>query len=289
MFKPLSPGPASPDPFATTRATPRAGTSNSHRKGSTMSPNRILNTALAALLICAVAPPSIAAPAGKSAKSAKAKAKKAAKVPGAGLKPEQVADMYIQVMLKNDVETAKRLNDYVRPEFSGEDQFDIATLEQSQQSSQTQYSQFADGLLAEMPKVSAKKAKPVLVSAMLAQSAAASGSECRALSSKTHPNEYIQGQQIAEVTYECRVPAIDGGLQQRLESKGAPKSIKTKVALEVFTGYQKAFASAGGNTRTINGTMSLYGFPGKPWLTNGADQILQFVTDGMLETPPSAD
>ncbi|MGO4781152.1 hypothetical protein AB4084_37290, partial [Lysobacter sp. 2RAB21] len=82
-----------------------------------------MNTALAALLICAVAPPSLAAPAGKSAKSAKAKAKKAAKAPGAGLKPEQVADMYIQVMLKNDVDTAKRLNDYVRPEFSGEDQF----------------------------------------------------------------------------------------------------------------------------------------------------------------------
>jgi hypothetical protein len=251
--------------------------------------NRIASTALAALLICAVATPSPAVAAGKNAKTSKAKAKKAVKVPGAGLKPEQVADMYIQVMLKNDVEVAKRLNDYVRPEFSGEDQFDVATVAQSQQSYQTQYGQFADGLLADMPKVSVKKAKPVLVAAMLAQSAAASGSDCHAVSSKSHPNEYVQGQIVADVIYECRVPVIDGGLQRRLESKGAPKSIKTKVALEVFTGYQQAFANAGGNTRTINGTMSLYGFPGKPWLTNGADQILQFVTDGMLETPQPAE
>src|SRR5262245_28646781 len=112
---------------------------SSHRKGSTMTPVRICNIALAAVLMSAAAV--AVAPADAAKKTKPAKAAKA-KPPGAGLKAEQVADMYIQVQLKDDVETAKRLNDYARPEFSGKDSIDLAELAQTQQLYRSQYEVF---------------------------------------------------------------------------------------------------------------------------------------------------
>lgn len=235
------------------------------------------NALLAALLIpAALAPAFVPAHAAKPSKSKAAKAAKAV-APKNTLKPEQVAELYARITLRQDAEATAQLNDYLRPLYaSGENAVTLA----DPAALDAQYDGFADALLEEMPKVDKKKAKPPVAAAIKRVNLLASGAECRSLSSREYANEYVKNGRIAEVTMECTVPALSARLQEVLAAKGAPAKLKTKKLLEGVAEFDRSLGQAG--SRTIPAKLTLYASAkGQPWNTGSADDIIETVHNGM--------
>lgn len=235
------------------------------------------NTLLAALLIpAALAPAFVPAHAAKPSKSKAAKAAKTV-APKNTLKPEQVAELYARISLRQDAEAAAQLNDYLRPLYaSGANAVTLA----DPAALDAQYDGFADALLEDMPKVDKKKAKPAVAAAIKRVNLLASGAECRSLSSREYANEYVKNGRIAEVTMECTVPALSARLQDVLAAKGAPAKLKTKKLLEGVAEFDRALGQAG--SRTIPAKLTLYASAkGQPWNTGSADDIVETVHNGM--------
>ncbi len=235
------------------------------------------NALLAALLIpAALAPAFVPAYAAKPSKSKAAKAAKTV-APKNTLKPEQVAELYARISLRQDAEAAAQLNDYLRPLYaSGANAVTLA----DPAALDAQYDGFADALLEDMPKVDKKKAKPAVAAAIKRVNLLASGAECRSLSSREYANEYVKNGRIAEVTMECTVPALSARLQDVLAAKGAPAKLKTKKLLEGVAEFDRALGQAG--SRTIPAKLTLYAeAKGQPWNTGSADDIVETVHNGM--------
>lgn len=239
-----------------------------------MPSHSLRNALLAALLLpAALAPAFVPAHAAKPSKS---KAAKAA-APKNTLKPEQVAELYARIVVRQDAEAAAQLNAYLRPLYANGQNavnlVDPAALD-------AQYDGFADSLLADMPKVDRNKARPAVAAAVKRVNLLASGAECRSLSSREYANEYVKNGRIAEVTMECTVPALSARLQDVLASKGAPAKLKTKKLLEGVAEFDRSLGQAG--SRTIPAKLTLYAeAKGQPWNTGGADEILEAVHNGM--------
>ena len=235
------------------------------------------NALLAALLIpAALAPAFVPAHAAKPSKSKAAKAAKTV-APKNTLKPEQVAELYARISLRQDAEATAQLNDYLKPLYAnGETPItltDAAAMD-------AQYDGFADAMLEEMPKVDKKKAKPAVAAAIKRVNLLASGAECRSLSSREYANEYVKNGRIAEVAMEGTVPALNARLQEVLASKGAPAKLKTKKLLEGVAEFDRALGQAG--SRTIPAKLTLYApAKGQPWSTGAADDIVETVHNGM--------
>lgn len=241
-------------------------------------PTPSLRTALlAALLIpAALAPAFVPAHAAKPSKSKAAKAAKAA-APKNTLKPEQVAELYARIALRQDAEAAAQLNDYLKPLFPNGEK---AVVLADQAAMDAQYDGFADAMLEDMPKVDKKKAKPAVAAAIKRVNLLASGAECRGVSNREYANEYVKNGRIAEVEMQCTVPVLGARLQEVLAGKGAPAKLKTKKLLEGVAEFDRALSQAG--SRTIPAKLTLYAeAKGQPWNTGSADDIVETVHNGM--------
>jgi len=238
---------------------------------------RLRTALLAALLIpAALAPAFVPAHAAKPSKSKAAKAAKAA-APKNTLKPEQVAELYARISLRQDAEATAQLNDYLKPLYAnGENAVTLA----DPAALDAQYDGFADALLEDLPKVDKKKAKPAVAAAIKRVNLLASGAECRSLSSREYANEYVKNGRIAEVAMECTVPALSARLQDVVAGKGAPAKLKTKKLLEGVAEFDRSLSQAG--TRVVPAKLTLYASAkGQPWNTGGADDIVEAVHNGM--------
>lgn len=198
------------------------------------------------------------------------------------LTPEQVAELYIRLALRQDVDAAKRLNNFLRPEFGGKDGLELEPLLDAKAQLKTHSETAADELLQSMPKVDAKRAKPAIVAAILRQQTAAASAQCRALSHSLRTNEYVKGQQIASVRYECRILALPASLDSLMSKQGEPDTIGTDALLKGLAQFQKGFDA--GQTRVVEGSLDLYGNPGKTWLTGNFSSVIDVVYDGMAGT-----
>lgn len=202
------------------------------------------------------------------------------------LKPEQVAELYIAVALRQDVDAAKRLNEYLKPAFGGKDAFDIAALANAKSEMQAQYEAFATQMLKALPKADPARVKPAILAALQRQNAAAADARCRALSSSLSANEYVEGQQIAEVRYECTVPAASSSIEDIMNSKENPAALSTDAVLKNFDTFTRAFDTP--QTRTVQGRMNLYGKPPEPWSTGGFSEVIDVVHNAMFDKPDAA-
>lgn len=242
-------------------------------------PNHTLSHALPKALFVAVLTAMAFAPAfvpAHAAKPSKGKAAKAAPAKNT-LKPEQVAELYAQVSLRQDVEATAQLNAYLKPLF-GKDETPIQLADTA--ALDAQYDGFAAAMLEDMPKVDKKKAQPALAAAIKRVNVIASGAQCRGLSNREYANEYVKNGRIAEVAMECTVPALSARLQDVLAAKGDPAKLKTKKLLEGVTEFGKVLDQAG--SRVIPAKMTLYAHgKGQQWSTGGADEIVETVHNGM--------
>lgn len=233
-----------------------------------MPSRRTLKLALAAALAAALlAIPAYAAPASDNA----------------GMTPEQVAELYLRLALRNDVEAGKRLNDYLKPAFDGKEALNIEYLATVPGLMRPMFEEYADTLLKSLPKVDPTRAKPAIVAAMLAQHAAVASADCRALSREERANDAVAGQRIATVAYRCKVLAIDQSIEQLLANEeDDPDKVTTELLVENFERYRRAHETAA-DTREVDGVINLYGGNGQPWVTGSYAEVIDVVTDGMLK------
>lgn len=197
------------------------------------------------------------------------------------LTPEQVVELYIRVALNQDVAATKTLNEYLKPAYNGEDALDVQAVTDAPANLDKQLEEIATGLMQALPKVDPKQAKAGLIAAMKRQNQATGSAKCRSLSSSERANDVAEGQRIAEVRYECVVPAPGAGLQELLADQGPPASLTTEVFLAQLDKFQHSFDTAG--TRTVQGTMDLYGEgKDKPWFTGNFSSVIDVVNNGML-------
>ncbi|MGO1072726.1 hypothetical protein [Lysobacter sp. CA199] len=243
-------------------------------------PNSVLAALLAALLIPAVLTPAFnPAFAAKPTKAAKASKASKTRAPKIVMKPEQVAELYARVALKQDVEAATQLNAYSKPLYANnEDAFDLKDLADTT-SIEQQYQGFADAILADMPKVDTAKAKPAVIAAIKRVNQLAAGAQCRGLSNTERANEYVKNGRISDVELECTVPALSARMQDVLAKKGDPAKLKTKKLHEGLTEFDRLLDQAG--SRVIPAKMTLYAPKGQPWSTGGYNEIIEVVHNGM--------
>lgn len=203
------------------------------------------------------------------------------------LKPEQVVDLYIRVALNQDVAAARTLNEYLKPAYDGQDALDLQAVADAPANMDRQLEEIAGGLVKELPKVDPVKAKAGVIAAMKRQNQATASAKCRSLSSTERANDAAEGQRIAEVSYECVVPAPGAGLQDLLADKGDPSTISNEVFLAQVEKFQHSFDQAG--TRSVRATMNLYGEGnGKPWFTGNFSEVIEVVNNAMFQ-PPGAE
>lgn len=203
------------------------------------------------------------------------------------LKPEQVADLYIRIALNQDVAAAKTLNEYLKPAYDGEDALDVQAVADAPANMDKQLEEIAGGLIQALPKVDAKQAKAGVIAAMKRQNQATASAQCRSVSSVERDNDAVKGQRIAEVSYECVVPSPGAGLQDLLADKGDPSTISNEVFMAQIAKFQHSFDQAG--TRTVSGTMNLYGEGNdKPWYTGNFSDVIDVVNNAMFK-PKAAE
>ncbi|MEH6414517.1 hypothetical protein [Pseudomonas sp. CGJS7] len=236
--------------------------------------NTLRNALLAALLIPAVLAPALEpAHAAKPPKAAKSRA------PKNTMKPEQVAELYARVALRQDVEAATQLNAYLKPQYSTGEAFDLTELADTS-SLEQQYQGFADAILEDMPKVDKKKAKPAIAASIKRVNQLAATAQCRGVSNQETANEHVKNGRISNVELECTVPALNARLQEVLAAKGDPAKLKTKKLLEAVAEFDRSLSQPA--TRAIPATMTLYApRKGQEWSTGSYNDILETVHNGM--------
>lgn len=201
----------------------------------------------------------------------------------APLTPEQVTELYIRVALAMDVEAAKRLNDYLRPEFDGEDALDLEQMGSAQARIAEQHGQIADALLRSTPQVDAGRLKPVVVDSLRLQSRAMAQARCRGVSHQQRPNTASDGV-VAEVGYECAVRAPGQALQKAFPTEALDKAT-TASLLQAFDQAATAFEQA--PEQTVEGTMTLYADgKGGPWHTGSFTDVIDVVHQAIAGTSP---
>lgn len=182
--------------------------------------------------------------------------------------PEQVADLYLAAFIGSNADKAKELNDYLRPEYKGQDALNVAAIAG------------LPNTIAGQLKSSIMQAEPhndpSVDAAAEALAKAAVGtlhrSSCHATGSTIAPNEAIEGKFIATVSYECRVPDVT--LQMKRTGLDKTKA-KGKETPSSFLNKLTALINSTPADSSVKDVFTLYSsFDKKHWYTeNPAEPI----------------
>lgn len=197
--------------------------------------------------------------------------------------PEQVADLYLRLFVNQDLQALEQLNAYLAPAYGGEHPFDGAALSQAIAEQQAQEEAQADEAVAAMPKAEQEKAKSALLAAIRVVGSAIVHSRCKAVSSEIHPNEVTRAMgeeyaddDIATVTYRCKVPTLDPQLL------GATAGSDAMPEQQELQRQRQAIEQGAGAFVEVEGSQDLYrGSKSGIWLTGATDAWLQPVMDSL--------
>lgn len=195
--------------------------------------------------------------------------------------PEQVADLYLRLFVNQDLQALEQLNAYLAPAYSGQHPFDAEALSHAIAEQQAQEEAQADDAVAGLPKAEQEPVKSALLASIRVVGSAIVHSQCRALSSEIHPNDVTRAMgedyaddDIATVTYRCRVPVLD---PQLLVASAAAGDLPTAQDLRR---QQQAIDQGAGSFQEVEGEQDLYrDSKTRIWLTGATDAWLQPVMD----------
>ncbi len=197
------------------------------------------------------------------------------------LKPEQVTDLYLKTFINNDVESAKKLNDYLRPAFDNKDALNIAMLEKMGDTIQ-------ENMTEEFMRRGAGKTVPELKPAMADFAKALQGairrSQCHAVSSTQAQNEYVENSTIATVQYVCKIPnakirKADFDMLEKGKKSDAKKM--TRILRDATTELKTAPVN-----KEVRGQYRLYDSEGKKtyWHSGAPGDLLDPIMEGLQPT-----
>ncbi|WP_106918046.1 hypothetical protein [Chryseobacterium aurantiacum] len=189
-------------------------------------------------------------------------------------KPKEVFELFFGSFLNNDESTHLKLNDYLRPTVEGKDAFEVdfkGTSESVVKSS-------AEAFLSVFPKAAANACKKEAEDYFRVLFANFRNGKLNIKEVKVVPNEYVEGQKIAEVTYSVsfKVPA-----NITPEPVADPKKIKADELKKYLLQLTQDFKTAD-KTVTVDQEFSLYELKegDKIYYWNGSpDEIVTNLTD----------
>lgn len=208
------------------------------------------------------------------------------------LTPEQVADLYIRAFVNRDLDSARRLNEYLKPDFSGHDAYDLGELRKFAEEKPKQDETRAREVAAGAPEAE----RPVLASAFVnyfqGTDHVVANAKCKATASKLGPNdvqramggEAFKDAEIAEVSFSCEIPELDADIEQEIAAAiAAEDSARLVKGTEIF----KAAVMKPKKWRTVTGTHSLYRTrPDSPWSSGAVDEWVAPILAGLPSMQP---
>ncbi|MDR0481454.1 MAG: hypothetical protein LBG66_06170 [Gallionellaceae bacterium] len=189
---------------------------------------------------------------------------------GSSKTPQQVADLYMSTMMGN-ADDAKALNDYLRPEYEGKDAFEVKSIA---------------GMMDNMTKQVAVAMKNELGASDDATNDAIPGfaqaavdaikrSACHSTGATVKPNEYKEGDFIAEGEYECHVPDLKKALAPQIASSDGKVTAAGLTAMTTTINATPA-------DKILNGKFALYSSAQHLWETGSPDEVLDAVIDDVM-------
>ncbi|WP_063899976.1 hypothetical protein [Burkholderia stagnalis] len=207
-------------------------------------------------------------------------------VHAAPLTPEQTVDLYLGMFVNGDASKAVQYNDAVRARYDGKDSLDTDAIAHL---GDAMHKEMADGMLSRMPP----KTRPALrvpVDAMVgAYLRALHRTQCKSTGSTQAPNEYIEGESIATVSFECQVADVEPGAKALQAKMGNPRPKGDKAWIAAFTtmfsGMARVFDEAP-PSRTVSSKFDVYGSSGEGWINGRPGEVLSPVVDALVDAIP---
>ncbi|MEG0927739.1 hypothetical protein [Chryseobacterium sp.] len=189
-------------------------------------------------------------------------------------KPKEVFELFFGSFLNNDEPTHLKLNDYLRPTVEGKDAFQVDFKETSESVIQSS----AEAFLSIFPKAAANACKKEAEDYFRVLFANFRNGKLNIKEVKVVPNEYVEGQKIAEVTYSVsfKVPA-----NITPQPATDPKKVKADELKKYLEQLTQDFKTAD-KTVTVDQEFSLYELKegDKIYYWNGSpDEIVTNLTD----------
>ncbi|AZA81147.1 hypothetical protein C1637_00780 [Chryseobacterium lactis] len=194
-------------------------------------------------------------------------------------KPKEVFEMYFGTFVNNDEVILGKLNDYLRPTVEGQDAYQVNFKESSEEMMNTSVENF----LAAFPKATAAACKKEAEDYFRGMLANFKTGKLTVKNIKVVPNEYVEGQKIAEITYSVsfQVPS-----KLSPSPSGDLKKIKADYMKKYLVEAAKDFKNAD-KTVTIDQEFKLYELKegDKIYYWNGGpDEIVTGLTDFYFES-----
>ncbi|MBV8325949.1 hypothetical protein [Chryseobacterium sp.] len=189
-------------------------------------------------------------------------------------KPKEVFELFFDTFLKNDDAVRMKLNDYLRPTVEGQDAYQVDFKETSEEA----VTSTTEGFLAIFPKAAATACKKEAEEYVRLMFDNFRKGQLMIKSVKVVPNEYVEGQKIAELTYTVsfKVPS---------KTPAQPGTDPKKVKAEDLKKYLAALIDGFKNADKVISTdqkFSLYELKegDKIYYWNGSpDEIVTNLTD----------
>ncbi|MGN7866445.1 hypothetical protein [Chryseobacterium sp. 22458] len=194
-------------------------------------------------------------------------------------KPKEAFELFFGTFVNNDEAALNKLNDYLRPTVEGQNAYQVNFKETSEEMKNGS----VDSFLAAFPKATAASCKKEAEEYFTAMLANFKTGKLTVKDVKVVPNEYMEGEKIAEVTYSVsfKVPSkLTPG------PTGDTKKVKAEELKKYLIQAAQDFKNAD-KTVTTDQTFSLYELKegGKIYYWNGSpDQIVSNLTDFYFES-----
>jgi hypothetical protein len=192
--------------------------------------------------------------------------------------PDQVAQLYLDVIVHDNADSARQLNDYLRLSNDGKDTFDVNTVKNMAAIRSAQFQQMAAQLAGALPNARHPRVlKDKLAEALQLQHAAVQQSDCKVQSSKIKPNDLPPGYQVVQVTYQCTIPNVRYSFEAALSKLAAPDEAGVTTLVDEFL----AALRHPKGVKTVTGKKDLFAPSSQgPWSTEDYNEWVDPIIAG---------
>lgn len=185
------------------------------------------------------------------------------------LTPEQVADLYLKTLIGVDLESAQKINDYLREDQNGEDALNLETLKNIRSFS---IDGMTEGFMDAGPGSDMPGLKPHALEFFAAMYDALHRAQCTV-------GKSTQTKSTATVHYTCTVPNLDPATKSELGALANDDS--SEEAIKTFLTKGTAAYQNAPLTRTVEGEFSLQASPHGKWHSDAPFRALDPIADAL--------
>lgn len=184
--------------------------------------------------------------------------------------PEQIAQLYLDYVIHDDVDSARQLDAYTKRFFPDKVPIRMEVLRNVANMRETSYRRMAENRVkALLDAKQPQTLKEQLIEAFRLQRALIDQSSCKVLSKTIKPNPALPGQKTAIVRYQCVIPDIRYSIDDALATLAPHDEAGLRDAVNTFLDA----ARNPQGVKTVTGTQELYGGrENGPWDNGGGQE-----------------